>query len=114
MTPSHEAQHPVAETGGNDLGLEQFATSIAALAGEETTPVSALDKAVEDFVANLNAAQGGHGYNKDRLLQEKAASLGYRDVSEFRRRLEWLIGERMIELHVSRLSVAQRVGRSAA
>lgn len=114
MTPSHGAEYRIAETGSNDLGLEQFATSIAALAGDLTNPDTALDKALSGFVDNLNAAHGEQAYNTERLLEEKAASLGYHDLREFRRQLEWLIGERMIELHVSRLSAAQRLGRPAA
>lgn len=99
----------------NDLGLEQFATSVAALAGDTTAPIAALEKAIASFVENLNAMYGADTYNKERLLHEKAKELGFEDLTEFRRRLERMIGERMIELHISsRLSTLKQSFRMHA
>jgi hypothetical protein len=114
MTLTHGIHHRSTIAYGDDVGLDQFATSIAALAGDMTAPMAALEKALTDFVENLNATYGVDAYSEDRLLREKASSLGYDDLIEFRSKLEWLIGERMIELHVSRLSAAERIRSKTA
>lgn len=93
-------------------GLEQFATSIAVLARFESTPLAVLENVLGIIAENLNAARGLNVYDAEAVLSERAAALGFEDMSYFRKELVRLIGERMIDLKTSELMALQQHIRS--
>lgn len=88
--------------------LEQFATSIAAMATHEATPLAILGNVLNTIAENLNASTGENRYNAETILQERAQELGFEDVPMFRREIVRLVGQRIIDLEVSKLSAYQR------
>ena len=112
MTNSPFRSHWVFHDSIDREGLEQFATSIAALATSEATPSEVLETVVGSIIENLNESVHTKRYTSYSLLQEKALHYGFHDITPFKRELLKLIGERMIDLHISQLSATQRQKRT--
>lgn len=93
--------------------LDQFATSVAAMATLDATPLAVLENVLSTIAENLNASHHCTRYSSEGLLREKAQRYGYEDISLFRRHIVKLIGERMIDLQISQLSAIQRRQRMA-
>lgn len=93
------------------LALEQFATSIAALANQEAHPVEILDSVLQTIAENMNASCDGIYHDKQQILSEKAEQIGYSNYYSFQQDLLYLIGRRMADLRHSRLTAAQRAQR---
>lgn len=109
MTQSHPRTQWVLNSAIDQLGLEHFATSIAALAQGNISPIAVLEQVLGTIVENLNSLEGTPTtYSIDRLMLEKANAYGFSTVAEFHQCLVRLISDRMIDLEFSRLSADQR------
>lgn len=98
----------VLDSAIDHLGLEQFATSIAALAQADLPPLAVLEQVMATIVDNLNSLGSGTGYSIEQLMHEKAAAYGFASVADFHQSLVKLIAERMVDLQISQLNAEQR------
>lgn len=90
------------------LALEQFATSIAALATEQARPTEVLDNVLATIAENMNAGRGTARHDKHQILREKAMQVGYANYRRFEQDLLCLIGERLEDLRYCHLTAADR------
>ena len=88
--------------------LEQFATSIAALARDEARPTEVLSSVLQTIAENLNACSAGPRRDKDSILLEKALQIGYQNPRQLEQDLLHLIGERMLDLRGCHLTAIER------
>lgn len=119
MMTSAAAIHPIIPRRSVDHSidyeaLDQFATSVAAMATLDATPLAVLENVLGTIAENLNASLHCTRFSAEGLLLEKALRYGYDDVALFRRHIVKLIGERMIDLQISQLSAIQRQTRKAS
>lgn len=90
------------------IGLEQFATSIAALANGEARPIEVLENVLSSIAENLNASTTEPHYSPETVMSEKAHELGFQDMELFREEACRLIAHSMIDLELSKLSAKHR------
>ena len=99
---------PAQSESVDQLALDQFATTIAALAQDGSSPTAVLNHVLEAIAANLNETSCYGYYSSERILQERASQIGYRNLHQFRRDLLQTIEDRMHDLRFSRLSASAR------
>ena len=90
------------------IGLEQFATSIAALANGETRPLDVLENVLSSIAENLNASTEQSTNSTETVMSEKAHELGFQNMEALREEACRLIAHSMVDLELSKLSAQHR------
>jgi hypothetical protein len=88
--------------------MEQFATSIAALAEQQTSPETVLYDVLSAIAENMRASGRHEEVTVESILEEKAHQAGYGNLQHFHTDLLHLIREQMVGLQLSRLTASHR------
>ncbi|GEM_PF-5095439 len=98
----------------DSIGLDQFATTVAAMAHHETSPAQILETVLASIAENLNAASGRTDHDAESVLREKAHALGFNDMTCFLHEVNSRIATSIVDLQISKLSSNYRPARHAS